>query len=106
MEFRRVLFRSGVREAPVVATAGRPHDCLAGDTSGDRCGTAGWVMDLRSLWDMHRAAGWPKFSHPSEGELMTLDTVISGCATYYFDEQGLDAQRVAMLGHCLDDLDT
>jgi len=63
-------------------------------------------MDLRSLWDQHRAAGWPKFSHPSEGELMTLDTVISGCATYYFDEQGLDAQRVAMLGHCLDDLDT
>ena len=36
---------------------------------------------------------------------MTLDTVISGCATYYFDEQGLDAQRVAMLGHCLDDLE-
>jgi hypothetical protein len=62
-------------------------------------------MDLRSLWDQHRAADWPKFSHPSEGELMTLDTVISGCATYYFDEQSLDVQRVAMLGHCLDDLD-
>lgn len=63
-------------------------------------------MDLRSLWDTHRVAGWPKFSSPNEGELMTLDTVISGCATYYFDEQGLDAQRVAMLEHCLDDLDT
>ena len=37
---------------------------------------------------------------------MTLDTVISGCATYYFDEQGLDAQCVVMLEHCLDDLDT
>ena len=37
---------------------------------------------------------------------MTLDTVISGCAIYYFDEQGLDAQRVVMLEHCLDDLDT
>ena len=37
---------------------------------------------------------------------MTLDTVISGCATYYFDEQGLDGPRLAMLGHCLDDLDT
>ena len=36
---------------------------------------------------------------------MTLYTVISGCATYYFDEQSLDAPRVAMLGHCLDDLD-
>ncbi|MBI5777609.1 MAG: hypothetical protein HY444_09485 [Nitrospirae bacterium] len=63
-------------------------------------------MDLRTLWDQHRAAGWPKFSSPNEGELMTLDTVISGCATYYFDEQGLDAQRAVMLEHCLDDLDT
>ena len=63
------------------------------------------MMDLRSLWDRHRAADWPKFSSPDEGELMTLDTVISGCATYYFDEQSLDAPRVAMLGHCLDDLD-
>jgi hypothetical protein len=62
-------------------------------------------MDLRTLWDRHRAAAWPKFSHPSEGELMTLDTVISGCAAYYFDEQSLDAPRRAMLGNCLDDLD-
>lgn len=37
---------------------------------------------------------------------MTLDTVVSGCATYYFDEQSLDAPRLAMLGNCLDDLDT
>jgi len=37
---------------------------------------------------------------------MTLDTVISGCATYYIDEQSLDAPRLAMLGNCLDDLDT
>lgn len=37
---------------------------------------------------------------------MTLDTVISGCAAYYFDEQSLDAPRLAMLGNCLDDLDT
>jgi len=37
---------------------------------------------------------------------MTLDTVISGCATYYFDEQSLDTPRLAMLGNCLDDLDT
>lgn len=63
-------------------------------------------MDLRVLWDEHRVAGWPKFSSPDEGELMTLDTVISGCATYYFDEQNLDAPRLAMLGDCLDDLDT
>lgn len=36
---------------------------------------------------------------------MTLDTVISGCAVYYFDERALDAPRLAMLGDCLDDLD-
>jgi len=63
------------------------------------------MMDLRSLWNLHRAADWPKFSSPNEGELMTLDTVISGCAIYYFDEQSLDTPRAAMLGHCLDDLD-
>jgi hypothetical protein len=63
-------------------------------------------MDLRTLWDQHRAADWPKFSSPDEGELMTLDTVISGCATYYFEERNLDAPRVTMLGDCLDDLDT
>ncbi len=62
-------------------------------------------MDLRALWDQHRAADWPKFSSTDEGELMTLDTVISGCATYYFDEQNLDAPRLAMLGNCLDDLE-
>lgn len=62
-------------------------------------------MDLRTLWDRHRAADWPKFSSPNEGELMTLDTVISGCATYYFEEQNLDAPRMAMLGDCLDNLD-
>ncbi len=62
-------------------------------------------MDLRVIWDQHRAAGWPKFSSPDEGELMTLDTVISGCATYYFEERSLDAPRVAMLEDCLGDLD-
>ncbi len=62
-------------------------------------------MDSRTLWDQHRAAGWPSFSSPAEGELMTLDTVISGCATYYFEEQNLDAPRLAMLDDCLADLD-
>jgi hypothetical protein len=62
-------------------------------------------MDLRSLWDQHRAATWPKFSSPDAGELMTLDTVISGCATYYFDEQTLDPQRVTLLETCLIELE-
>jgi hypothetical protein len=62
-------------------------------------------MDLHAVWDLHRSSAWPKFSSPDEGELMTLDTVISGCATYYFDERNLDPQRLAMLGHCRADLD-
>lgn len=36
---------------------------------------------------------------------MTLDTVISGCAVYYFEERNLDSRRLAMLEHCLNDLD-
>jgi hypothetical protein len=63
-------------------------------------------MEFRVLWDQHRSADWPKFSSPDEGELMTLDTVISGCVTYYCEEQNLDVPRLAMLGDCLDDLDT
>lgn len=62
-------------------------------------------MDLRAVWDQHRESRWPRFSSPDEGELMTLDTVISGCAVYYFEERSLDAPRLAMLEHCLSDLD-
>ena len=37
---------------------------------------------------------------------MTLDTVISGCVTYYLEsEDGLDPQRIDMLESCLGDLD-
>lgn len=58
------------------------------------------------LWEVHRDAGWPVFSSPDEGRLMTLDTVISGCATYFLDNpEGLDAQRQAILEDCLADLD-
>jgi len=36
---------------------------------------------------------------------MTLDTVISGCVTYYLEsEDGLDPQRFDMLESCLGDL--
>lgn len=36
---------------------------------------------------------------------MTLDTVISGCVTYYLEsEDGLDPQRIDMLESCLRDL--
>jgi len=36
---------------------------------------------------------------------MTLDTVISGCVTYYLEsEDGLDPQRIDILESCLGDL--
>ncbi len=36
---------------------------------------------------------------------MTLDTVISGCVTYYLDSaEGLDPQRVVLVEDCLADL--
>ncbi len=62
--------------------------------------------DLLSLWHVHRNAAWPKISSPHEGELMTLDTVISGCITYFLDsEEGLDPPRVEILQSCLSDLE-
>ena len=64
------------------------------------------MNDLLSLWQVHRDADWPKMTSPHEGELMTLDTVISGCVTYFLEsEEGLDLPRVEILQSCLSDLD-
>ncbi|MEW6544540.1 MAG: hypothetical protein AB1411_13145 [Nitrospirota bacterium] len=64
------------------------------------------MSELLTLWDEHRNAGWPRFSDPREGELMTLDTVISGCVTFYLEsEGGLDQPRVEILESCLADLE-
>ena len=61
---------------------------------------------LVALWEVHRDAGWPKIEDGHEGELMTLDTVISGCMVFFLDsEEGLDPQRVDILEGCLADLD-
>lgn len=63
------------------------------------------MNEILSLWSVHRDSDWPRFSDPNEGALMTLDTVISGCVTYYLESpDGLDPQRVAILESCLDDL--
>jgi hypothetical protein len=60
---------------------------------------------IASLWEVHRDAPWPKLSGPDEGQLMTLDTVISGCVTYYLDStEGLDDRRIVILESCLEDL--
>jgi hypothetical protein len=58
-----------------------------------------------SLWQIHRDAPWPKLSGQDEGQLMTLDTVISGCVTYYLESaDGLDDRRIVILESCLEDL--
>lgn len=61
---------------------------------------------IASVWEAHSQASWPLLSDPNAGQLMTLDTVIGGCAVYYLDSaDGLDAPRIAILRDCIGDLD-
>jgi len=61
---------------------------------------------IATAWEQHCADGWPQFSSPHQGQLMTIDTVISGCVVYFLDSsEGLDNQRVAIVKDCLGDLD-
>ncbi|NJN70040.1 MAG: hypothetical protein HC801_07065 [Nitrospira sp.] len=61
---------------------------------------------IATAWEQHCANGWPRFSSPHEGQLMTLDTVISGCVVYYLESSdGLDNQRLTIVKDCLRDLD-
>jgi hypothetical protein len=61
---------------------------------------------IATAWEQHCANGWPQFESPHQGQLMTIDTVISGCVVYFLDSsEGLDDQRVAIVKDCLGDLD-
>jgi len=61
---------------------------------------------IASAWEAHCAESWPQFSSPHRGQLMTLDTVISGCVVFYLDSsEGLDDQRLAIVQDCLGDLE-
>ena len=60
---------------------------------------------IAPLWELHRDSDWPAMLGANEGQLMMVDTVISGCVTYYLEEHSLDDQRVQMLESCLSDLD-
>jgi hypothetical protein len=57
------------------------------------------------VWQGHQAADWPGDLGGDEGQLMTLDTVIGGCLTYFLQENHLDEQRVEILRDCLAELD-
>lgn len=60
---------------------------------------------IASAWETHCGEGWPTFASQNQGQLMTLDTVISGCVVFYLDSpEGLDQQRVDILKDCLTDL--
>ncbi|MBX9692016.1 MAG: hypothetical protein K2Z81_06505 [Cyanobacteria bacterium] len=61
---------------------------------------------IASAWEIHCNDGWPAFTSPNQGQLMTLDTVISGCVVFFLDSpEGLDPQRVEILKDCLADLE-
>ncbi len=63
-------------------------------------------QEIETAWSQHCGNGWPQFSSPNQGQLMTLDTVISGCVIYYLDSpEGLDGQRMAIVQDCINDLD-
>ena len=61
---------------------------------------------LDQIWQVHQCADWPGELGSDEGQLMTLDTVIGGCLTYYLDEHGLDEVRIEILRDCLAELDS
>jgi len=61
---------------------------------------------IEAAWGRHRERGWPEFSSPNQGPLMTLDTVIGGCVVFYLDSpDGLDDRRISIVQDCLNDLD-
>jgi hypothetical protein len=60
---------------------------------------------FEEVWQVHQGADWPSDLGSHEGPLMTLDTVIGGCVTYFFEEEHLDEQRVEILRDCLAELE-
>jgi hypothetical protein len=61
---------------------------------------------LDEIWQVHQSTGWPDGLGSDEGQLMTLDTVIGGCLTYYFEELHLDEARIEILRDCLAELES
>lgn len=63
------------------------------------------MSDISSMWNIHRDADWPIFESPHVGELMTIDTVLSGAVVYFLDHpEGLDLKRVQIVEGCLAEL--
>jgi predicted transcriptional regulator len=63
------------------------------------------MSDINSIWNIHRDANWPIFESPHVGELMTIDTVMSGAVVYFLDHpEGLDLKRVQIVEGCVSEL--
>ncbi|MDH5428393.1 MAG: hypothetical protein OEZ05_08290 [Nitrospirota bacterium] len=62
--------------------------------------------EFDKAWSVHQDADWPDDLGSHEGQLMTLDTVIGGCLTYFCQEHELDPQRVEILRDCLAELES
>jgi hypothetical protein len=61
---------------------------------------------IAAAWEQHCGIDWPRFSSLNQGQLMTLDTVISGCVVFYLESpEGLDYQRIAIVKDCLEEMD-
>ncbi len=60
---------------------------------------------IGNIWKVHQLDDWPSSLEGDEGQLMTLDTVIGGCLSFFFDERQLDDPRVEILRDCLAELE-
>lgn len=60
---------------------------------------------IEEIWKVHQSDDWPDGLGGDEGQLMTLDTVIGGCLTYFLDEYRLDDSRIEILRDCLAELE-
>jgi hypothetical protein len=63
------------------------------------------MKELIPIWEKYCEASWPAEIGPHEGELMTLDTVITGCVRDYLADTKLQFNRMDILKNCLGELD-
>ena len=61
---------------------------------------------LIPIWEKYCEAPWPGGTGPHEGELMTLDSVITGCVRDFLADTKLHSHRIEILKNCVSELDT
>ena len=58
-----------------------------------------------SIWEAYCKTSWPSDIGPHEGELMTLDSVITGCVRDFLSDKNLHSKRVKILESCVSELE-